>query len=160
MIGGVCINTGTVPSKTLREAVLYLTGLNMRDLYGQSYRVKEDITIQDLLSRTQHVIGREIEIVRSQLVRNGIRLHHGTGRFLDAHTIAVRPHDSDNDTRLTADKIVIATGTRPARPPEVEFDGQQVVDSDGILDLEKIPQSMVVVGAGVIGVEYASMFAA
>jgi NAD(P) transhydrogenase len=160
MLGGVCINTGTVPSKTLREAVLYLTGLNMRDLYGQSYRVKEDITIQDLLSRTQHVIGREIEIVRSQLVRNGIRLHHGTGRFLDAHTIAVRPHDSDNDTRLTADKIVIATGTRPARPPEVEFDGQQVVDSDGILDLEKIPQSMVVVGAGVIGVEYASMFAA
>jgi NAD(P) transhydrogenase len=74
MIGGVCINTGTIPSKTLREAVLYLTGLNMRDLYGQNYRVKDDITIQDLLSRTQHVIGREIEIVRSQLMRNHVTL--------------------------------------------------------------------------------------
>ncbi len=160
MLGGVCINTGTVPSKTLREAVLYLTGLNMRDLYGQSYRVKEDITIQDLLSRTQHVIGREIEIVRSQLFRNGIRLVHGTGRFLDPHTIAVRPHDSDEDKRLTASKVVIATGTRPARPPQVAFDGQRIVDSDGILELEQVPGSMVVVGAGVIGVEYASMFAA
>ena len=161
MLGGVCINTGTVPSKTLREAVLYLTGLNMRDLYGQSYRVKEDITIQDLLSRTQHVIGREIEIVRSQLFRNGIRLVHGTGRFLDPHTVAVRPHDSDKDKRLTAGKIVIATGTRPARPPQVAFDGQR----DRRLGRHprassRCRASMVVVGAGVIGVEYASMFAA
>jgi NAD(P) transhydrogenase len=160
MLGGVCINTGTVPSKTLREAVLYLTGLNMRDLYGQSYRVKDDITIQDLLSRTQHVIGREIEIIRSQLFRNGVQLVHGTGRFLDDHTVAVRPHDSDVDRVVRAEKIVVATGTRPARPPEVAFDGQQIVDSDGILELEKVPASMVVVGAGVIGVEYASMFAA
>jgi NAD(P) transhydrogenase len=160
MLGGVCINTGTVPSKTLREAVLYLTGLNMRDLYGQSYRVKADITIQDLLSRTQHVIGREVEVVRSQLFRNGVHLVHGTGRFLDPHTIAVRPHDSDVDTRITAGRVVIATGTRPARPPEVAFDGQRIVDSDGILNLEEVPASMVVVGAGVIGVEYASMFAA
>jgi NAD(P) transhydrogenase len=160
MLGGVCINTGTVPSKTLREAVLYLTGLNMRDLYGQSYRVKDDITIQDLLSRTQHVIGREIEIIRSQLFRNGVQLVQGTGRFLDEHTVAVRAHDSDVDRKLTAAKVVVATGTRPARPPQVAFDGQQIVDSDGILELEQVPASMVVVGAGVIGVEYASMFAA
>jgi NAD(P) transhydrogenase len=160
MLGGVCINTGTIPSKTLREAVLYLTGLNMRDLYGQSYRVKDDITIQDLLSRTQHVIGREIEIIRSQLFRNGVQLIHGTGRFTGDHNIAVRPHDSDIDRQVTASKIVIATGTRPARPPEVAFDGQRIVDSDGILALEQVPASMVVVGAGVIGVEYASMFAA
>ena len=160
MLGGVCINTGTVPSKTLREAVLYLTGLNMRDLYGQSYRVKEDITIQDLLARTQHVIGREIEIVRSQLFRNGVQLIHGTGRFLDPHTVAVRPHDSDADRKVSAARIVVATGTRPARPAEVAFDGQRIVDSDGILELERVPGSMVVVGAGVIGVEYASMFAA
>lgn len=160
MLGGVCINTGTVPSKTLREAVIYLTGLNMRDLYGQSYRVKEDITIQDLLARTQHVIGREIEIIRSQLFRNGVQLIHGTGRFVDDHTIAVRAHDSDTERRIRADRIVIATGTRPARPSHVEFDGQRIVDSDGILELERVPTSMVVVGAGVIGVEYASMFAA
>jgi NAD(P) transhydrogenase len=160
MIGGVCINTGTIPSKTLREAVIYLTGLNMRDLYGQNYRVKDDITIQDLLSRTQHVIGREIEIVRSQLMRNHVALLQGTGRFLDPHTVSVAPSDGSADKVVTAEKFVIATGTRPARPAEVAFDGQRIVDSDGILGLEAVPASMVVVGAGVIGVEYASMFAA
>ena len=160
MMGGVCINTGTIPSKTLREAVLYLTGLNMRDLYGQNYRVKEDITVPDLLARTTHVIGRETEIIRSQLFRNRVELLHGTGRFLDDHTVAVRSHETDTDSRVTADKIVIAVGTRPARPPSVDFDGKRVVDSDGILDMSEVPRTMVVVGAGVIGIEYASMFAA
>ncbi len=160
MIGGVCINTGTIPSKTLREAVVYLTGLNMRDLYGQNYRVKDDITIQDLLSRTQHVIGREIEIVRSQLMRNHVALLQGTGRFVDPHTVAIAAADGSGERTVTAEKFVIATGTRPARPAEVEFDGQRIVDSDGILSLEAVPASMLVVGAGVIGVEYASMFAA
>jgi NAD(P) transhydrogenase len=160
MVGGVCINTGTIPSKTLREAVLYLTGLNMRELYGQNYRVKDDITVQDLLSRTQHVIGREIEIVRSQLFRNGVDLIHGTARFLDAKTVAVRPHDSDRDLSLTADAIVIAVGSQPARPADVAFDEIRIVDSDGILHMENVPRTMVVVGAGVIGIEYASMFAA
>ncbi|HEY0805673.1 MAG TPA: FAD-dependent oxidoreductase, partial [Pseudonocardiaceae bacterium] len=89
MIGGVCINTGTIPSKTLREAVLYLTGLNQREMYGASYRVKEDITVADLLSRTQHVIGREIEVIRSQLSRNRVALLPGMGRFVDEHTIDV-----------------------------------------------------------------------
>src|SRR3954447_7312731 len=89
MIGGVCINTGTIPSKTLREAVLYLTGLNQREMYGQSYRVKEDITVGDLGARTQHVIGREIEVIRSQLARNRVRLLQGTGRFTDPHTVAL-----------------------------------------------------------------------
>ena len=159
MIGGVCINTGTIPSKTLREAVIYLTGLNMRDLYGQNYRVKDDITIQDLLSRTQHVIGREIEIIRSQLMRNHVTLLQGTGRFVDPHTVAVTTFEGA-ERLVTAEKFVIATGTRPARPDHVAFDGQRIVDSDGILGLEAVPASMVVVGAGVIGVEYASMFAA
>ena len=159
MVGGVCINTGTIPSKTLREAVLYLTGLNMRDLYGQNYRVKEDITVQDLLARTQHVIGREIEVIRSQLFRNGVDLHHGTARFVDPHTVAVRT-DQDGERLLRGERIVIATGTRPARPATVEFDDVRVLDSDGILRLEAIPRSLVVVGAGVIGIEYASMFAA
>jgi NAD(P) transhydrogenase len=160
MVGGVCINTGTIPSKTLREAVLYLTGMNMRELYGQNYRVKDDITVQDLLARTQHVIGREIEIVRSQLFRNGVDLVHGTGRFLDPKTVAVRPHDEEHDVALTADAIVVAVGSRPARPSNVDFDGRRIVDSDGILQMDQIPRTMVVVGAGVIGIEYASMFAA
>lgn len=158
MIGGVCVNTGTIPSKTLREAVLYLTGLSMRELYGQSYRVKHEITVQDLLARTQHVIGREIEVVRAQLFRNHVDLVVGTARFVDPHTVAV---DGPGEHRqITAANVVVATGTTPARPAHVEFDEGRVVDSDGILTLERIPDSMVVVGAGVIGIEYASMFAA
>ena len=159
MVGGVCINTGTIPSKTLREAVLYLTGLNQRDLYGMNYRVKQDITVSDLLSRTQHVIGREIEVVRSQVSRNGIDLLQGTGTFVDEHTVVIRS-EHDSERLVTAEKIVIAVGTLPAHPPTVAFDDVRILDSDGILHLDRIPRSMVVVGAGVIGIEYASMFAA
>jgi NAD(P) transhydrogenase len=159
MIGGVCINTGTIPSKTLREAVLYLTGLNQRELYGQSYRVKEDITVADLSARTQHVIGREIEVVRSQLSRNRITLFNGSGRFDDGNTIMI-DDGQGRESHVTADKIVIATGTKPARPASVDFDDRTILDSDGIINLEQVPHSMVVVGAGVIGIEYASMFAA
>lgn len=158
MVGGVCINTGTIPSKTLREAVLYLTGLNMRELYGQNYRVKDDITVTDLLSRTQHVVGREIEVIRGQLFRNGIDLLHGTAHFLDPHQVAVR--GDHGERAVSAGHVVIATGTRPARPASVEFDDERILDSDGILKLGQIPRSLVVVGAGVIGIEYASMFAA
>jgi NAD(P) transhydrogenase len=158
MVGGVCINTGTIPSKTLREAVLYLTGMNQREMYGLNYRVKQDITLEDLLARTQHVIGREVEVIRSQLSRNGVDLIHGTGRFVDDHTIAIQ--SDHGERRVTAQFIVIATGTNPARPNSVEFDGKKVLDSDGILHLDELPRSLVVVGAGVIGIEYASMFAA
>ncbi|PQM47231.1 putative soluble pyridine nucleotide transhydrogenase [Mycobacterium talmoniae] len=160
MVGGVCVNTGTIPSKTLREAVLYLTGMSQRELYGASYRVKDRITPADLLARTQHVITKEIDVVRNQLMRNRIDLVLGHGRFVDPHTILVEEHGSSDKTTLTGDYIVIATGTRPARPAGVEFDEERVLDSDGILDLKSIPASMVVVGAGVIGIEYASMFAA
>jgi NAD(P) transhydrogenase len=159
MIGGVCINTGTIPSKTLREAVLYLTGLNQREMYGQSYRLKDDITVADLGARTQHVIGREIDVIRSQLARNRVRLLSGTGRFADAHTITV-DDESGREQKVTADKIIIAAGTQPARPSTVDFDDRTIIDSDGVINLEKVPQSMVVVGAGVIGIEYVSMFAA
>ncbi|MFG1810532.1 Si-specific NAD(P)(+) transhydrogenase [Streptomyces sp. NPDC049040] len=158
-LGGVSLHTGTIPSKTLREAVLYLTGLNQRDLYGQSYRLKEDITVADLTARTQHVVGREVDVVRNQLSRNRITLLDGTGRFLDEHTVAVTDAGGQ-DRVLTADHIVIATGTRPARPSTVEFDDRTVMDSDSVLDVERVPRSMVIVGAGVIGMEYASMFAA
>jgi NAD(P) transhydrogenase len=159
MVGGVCINTGTIPSKTLREAVLYLTGMNQREMYGQAYRLKDEITVSDLSARTNHVIGREIDVIRSQLSRNRVALIPGTAAFVDPHTMEV------NDERgirqlVTADNIVIAVGTRPARPDTVDFDGQTIVDSDQILSMERVPSSMVVVGAGVIGIEYASMFAA
>ncbi|CAG7122956.1 Si-specific NAD(P)(+) transhydrogenase [Mycobacterium avium subsp. paratuberculosis] len=160
MLGGVCVNTGTIPSKTLREAVLYLTGMSQRELYGASYRVKEKITPADLLARTQHVIGKEIDVVRNQLMRNRIDLLIGHGRFVDPHTIEVEDPSRREKITISGKYVVIATGTRPARPSGVEFDEDRVLDSDGILDLKSLPTSMVVVGAGVIGIEYASMFAA
>ena len=160
MLGGVCVNTGTIPSKTLREAVLYLTGMNQRELYGASYRVKENITPADLLARTQHVITKEIEVVRSQLLRNRVELLVGVGSFVDEHTILVEDSSRGDKMTITARFVVIATGTLPARPAGVSFDSHRVLDSDGILDLTSIPTTMVVVGAGVIGIEYASMFAA
>lgn len=153
MLGGVCVNTGTIPSKTLREAVLYLTGMNQRELYGASYRVKDRITPADLLARTQHVIGKEVDVVRNQLMRNRVDLIVGHGRFIDPHTILVEDQARREKTTVTGDYIIIATGTRPARPSGVEFDEERVLDSDGILDLKSLPSSMVVVGAGVIGIE-------
>ncbi len=161
MLGGVCLNTGTIPSKTLREAVLYLTGLDQREMYGQSYRVKDNITIADLTARTRHVVGREIDVVRSQLTRNRVTILTGTASFVDANVIEVDEGDGDGRMRkISAEKIVIATGTRPARPESVAFDERNIIDSDGILNLERVPRTMVVAGAGVIGIEYVSMFAA
>jgi NAD(P) transhydrogenase len=160
MLGGVCTNTGTIPSKTLREAVIYLTGITQRELYGASYRVKENITPADLLARTQHVIGKEQEVVRSQLLRNRIELYTGHGRFIDEHTVLVEDQHGGERVAVSGRFIVIATGTKPAQPQDVEFDEERVLDSDGILNLKFVPASMVVVGAGVIGIEYASMFAA
>jgi NAD(P) transhydrogenase len=159
MIGGVCINTGTIPSKTLREAVLYVTGLAQREFYGQSYRLKDEVAVSDLLTRTHHVVGREIDVIRSQLARNHVQLLIGTGRFEDEHTVSVLADDG-TDRKVTADKVIIAVGTRPARPATVQFDGRTIVDSDQILCMDRLPATMVVVGAGVIGIEYASMFAA
>jgi NAD(P) transhydrogenase len=158
VVGGVCVNTGTIPSKSLREAVLYLTGLSQRDLYGQSYRVKEDITMEDLSRRSRHVVEREREVVRDQLSRNRVVLLQGSAQFVDPHTVSVR--HGQGEQRVTAEKIVIAVGTRPARPASVAFDDVHVFDSDGILALKHVPRTLVVVGAGVIGIEYASIFAA
>ncbi len=160
MMGGVCVNTGTIPSKTLREAVLYLTGFAQRDMYGASYRVKSDISIADLLSRTAHVVGREVEVIRNQLLRNHIDILGGTARFQDPHTVVVAGETRGDHNTVTAENIVIATGTKPARPAEVAFDDERVLDSDAILQMQHVPRSLVVVGAGVIGIEYASMFAA
>jgi NAD(P) transhydrogenase len=122
--------------------------------------VKSEITIADLLARCAHVVGREIEVIRSQLLRNHVDILGGTARFVDDHTVAVQGERRGDNTIVSAEKIVVATGTRPARPSEVEFDDDHVIDSDAILRIQRIPGSLVVVGAGVIGIEYASMFAA
>jgi NAD(P) transhydrogenase len=156
-IGGVSVNLGTIPSKTLREAVVYLTGLSQRAMYGESYRVKEEITVEDLELRTRHVVEREIDIVRNQLARNHVHVVSGIARFVDPHTVAI---SGTEERRISAEKIVIATGTRPHRPDAVEFDDKTILDSDGLLLMNQIPRSLVVVGAGIIGIEYASMFAA
>jgi NAD(P) transhydrogenase len=159
MMGGVCVNTGTIPSKTLREAILYLTGAGQREIYGQSYRVKDDITVADLTARITHVVSRENDVVRNQLTRNRVTIITGMGYFVGPHTVEVDDLGG-RTSKVTADKVVIATGTKPARPSSVAFDDRTIIDSDGIIHLEKVPRSMVVVGAGVIGMEYASMFAA
>ena len=159
-LGGVSVNTGTIPSKTIREAVMYLTGLGQRGIYGQDYRVKDEIDIADLAMRTRQVVERERSVIRDQLVRNHVALFEGTASFASPHEIRVAD-GGGGERRLTADKIVIATGSEPAHPPDVAFDGRTILDSDDIvLRLEKIPQTLVVVGAGVIGIEFASMFAA
>jgi NAD(P) transhydrogenase len=156
-VGGVCINTGTVPSKTLREAVLDLSGLRQRVLYGDAYRAKRDITAQDLLFRCDSVIAREREVVRSQLQRNGIRLIEGTARFTGPHDVAV--DDGANTYALRGDNIVVAVGTTPGVPDGVTIDHQKVLSSDDILCLPRLPRALTVVGAGIIGLEYATMFA-
>ncbi|MFQ5701262.1 MAG: Si-specific NAD(P)(+) transhydrogenase, partial [Acidobacteriota bacterium] len=158
VVGGVCINTGTIPSKTFREAVLYLTGFSQRHIYGASYRVKKQITMEDLLVRCEYVIRREVDIIRDQMQRNGIILIPGEARFLDPHRLEVR--GAQETVQVAADKIVIATGTYPATPEGADVDGQTIITSDMILGLRKLPRRMTVVGAGVIGTEYASMFAA
>jgi NAD(P) transhydrogenase len=159
MLGGVCVNTGTIPSKTLREAILYLTGVDQREIYGQSYRVKDDITVGDLTARTRHVVSRENDVVRNQLARNHVMIIGGLAYFVGPHAVEV-DDGAGRIRKVTAEKIVIATGTRPARPSSVAFDEKTIIDSDGMNHLDNVPRSMVVVGAGVIGMEYASMFAA
>jgi NAD(P) transhydrogenase len=157
-LGGVSVNRGTIPSKTLREAVMYLTGISQRAVYGESYRLKEEITVEDLGLRTRQVVEREIDIVRNQLARNHVHVVSGAARFVDPHTVALS--GEGDERRLSAEKIVIATGTRPYRPRAVEFDNKTILDSDGLLLLDHVPASVLVVGAGIIGIEYASMFAA
>jgi NAD(P) transhydrogenase len=158
MVGGVCIHTGTIPSKTLREAILYLSGFRERSFYGRDYSVKQDISISDLAFRVQTVLAREVEIIRAQLKRNRVELVPGTARFLDAHALEVQ--GVAGTTRLLAEHVLIACGTRPAHSPTVPLDGRRVIDSDQLMQAERFPRELVVVGAGVIGLEYASMITA
>lgn len=155
VVGGVCINTGTIPSKSLREAVLYLSGFRQRSLYGASYRLKKTITIEDLITRTNHVITSQIQTVRDQMARNRVEMLAGSASFLDPHRIQIE-HPAGS-MEHSADFILIAAGTEPARPAEVPFDDRTIIDTDGLLALTRIPDSMVIVGGGVIGTEYASI---
>ncbi len=158
VVGGVCVNTGTIPSKTFREALLYLTGYRQRAIYGESYTLKEDLEMKDLLFRCQHVVKQQIHVIRQQMRRNGVTILSGTASFRNPHEVEVRGHRGL--TRVRSKYFVIATGSEPAAPADVAVDGATVVTADEILNLESLPRSMTVVGAGVIGLEYASMFGA
>jgi NAD(P) transhydrogenase len=155
-LGGVCMNTGTIPSKTLREAVLYLSGVHQRGFYGVSYRVKPQITMQDLMFRCHQVIQREVDVYRAQFGRNGVDVLAGHAAFEDPHTIRVTGGTGEGLFR--SERFVIATGTTPVLARGVPTDHAAVIDSDGLFRLTSIPRSMIVVGGGVIGVEYACMF--
>ncbi len=158
-VGGVSVHTGTIPSKTLRETVLNLTGWRERGFYGRAYRVKKDLGPQDLLARLHKTLDHEVDVLEHQFARNGVKIRAGGARFLTPHRIEITD-PSGVRTEHSADKVMIAVGTRPYRPPDVPFDGQNILDSDEILDLARLPRSLTVVGAGVIGVEYATIFSA
>ena len=158
VLGGAAINTGTIPSKALREAVLHLTGLGKSGLFGELSRVKRNITIADLIYVSQQVIHHELALIRNQLDRNGVELIWGAARFHDENVLYV--DHGETFEMISAEVIVIATGTRPARPSSVPFDDRTVFTSDGLLKLDHLPKTMIVVGGGVVGTEYACMLAA
>src|SRR6202171_3331236 len=157
-VGGTCINTGTIPSKTMREAVLHLSGYNYQNIYGMNYRVKERITMADLAFRVQHVIKTEIDVTEAQLSRNNIEMLVGVASFED--TTHVKVTNSKGATVYEAPSILIATGTKPAASAKVPINGRSIINSDLVLDLPSLPKTLIVVGGGVIGVEYTCMFSA
>jgi len=157
-VGGVSVHTGTIPSKTLRETVLNLSGWRERGFYGMAYRAKQNITAADLLKRLHMTLDHEVEVLQHQFARNGVETIHGAACFLDPHTVAV--DGAEGKAIYTADKFLVGVGTRPYRPDHIGFDGMNILDSDEILDLDRLPRQLVVVGASVIGVEYASIFSA
>ena len=160
LLGGVCINTGTIPSKTLREAALHLSGYREHSLYGASYTVKQNITMADLLYRTDHVIQHELDIVRHQLQRNRVELVLAEASFVDSNTVRLKYVDGRGWRDVSAAHVVIATGTRTTKSDHIPFDGKRIFISDDLLQLDHLPRTLTVVGAGVIGLEYASIFAA
>jgi NAD(P) transhydrogenase len=158
VVGGACINTGTIPSKTMREAVLHLSGYNYKSIYGMNYRVKERITMADLAFRVQHVIKTEIDVTDAQLSRNNVEMLTGTASFEDPTHIRVT--NSRGSTVYEARNVLIATGTKPATSPKVPINGTTIVNSDLVMNLKELPKTMIIVGGGVIGVEYCCMFSA
>ncbi|MCJ8239295.1 Si-specific NAD(P)(+) transhydrogenase [Peteryoungia algae] len=158
-VGGVSVHTGTIPSKTLRETALNLTGWRERGFYGRSYRVKQEINADDLRRRLLITLDHEVEVLEHQFSRNRVQQMRGTARFLDAHTIEVSKEDGEV-LQVQAKSVLLAVGTRPFKPSHIPFDGSSIIDSDEILEIKELPRSMIVIGAGVIGIEYATIFSA
>ncbi|MEA3245405.1 MAG: Si-specific NAD(P)(+) transhydrogenase [Gemmatimonadota bacterium] len=156
--GGAAVNTGTIPSKTLRETALYFSGLRQRGLYGVEYHVKSDITISDFMYRERSVVEASWELIDENFTRHGITVVQGSARVVDGHTVDVTRYTETR--RLTADVILVATGSHPLRPADIPFDGEVVLDSDDVLRLQAIPSRLIVIGGGVIGCEYAGIFGA
>ncbi len=158
-LGGAGINTGTLPSKTLRETALYFSGLQQRGLYGIDYSLKEGLTVGDFMHRQHVVAENEREIVRANLERHHIEVITGEASLHDSHTVHVELPDG-GERHLSTQYILIATGSSPHRPPNIPFDDQYIYDSDSILRMNRIPKTMAVIGGGVVGSEYASVFTA
>jgi NAD(P) transhydrogenase len=160
VVGGICANIGTIPSKTMREAVLYLSGYREHAIYGESYKVKDKITLQDLLLRVDPVVRHEIDVLRHQLLRNRVELICAEASFHDSHTLILNFGVGKGMRVVTTDKVVVAVGTEATRDQNMPLDGKCVYSSDDILQMEDLPHTLMVIGAGVIGCEYASIFAA
>jgi len=158
MMGGVCVHTGTIPSKSVREAIFQLTGIAVRTFYGNNYRGNGDVSMQDLSFRVRSIVAHETEVIRSQLKRNGIAVFQGSAQFADPHTVEVQ--GEGGKITLRGENILIACGTRPAHSSDIPFDGKRIVDSDEFTAIDTLPKEIIVVGAGVIGLEYASFMAA
>ena len=158
MMGGVCVHTGTIPSKSVREAIFQLTGSAVKSFYGNAYRGNGDISVKDLAFRVQSVVARETDVIRAQLKRNGVCIYQGMAHFLDPHTVEIQG-ESDK-TVIRGEHVLIACGTRPAGNTDIPFDGKRVFDTDQINGLQGLPRELIVVGAGVVGLEYTSFMAA
>jgi len=158
-VGGAVVNTGTLPSKTLRETALYLSGLRQRDLYGLGYTFNREVTVEDLFHRRRMVERSHLDLVQENIARHRIDLIEGQARLVDAHTVDVATPAGER-LRLGGEYLLVATGSRPVRPADVPFDDDRVFDTDSVLALRRIPRSMIVIGAGVIGCEYTTLFAA
>jgi NAD(P) transhydrogenase len=158
-LGGVSVHTGTIPSKTLRETVLNLSGWRERGFYGQGYRVKKSIAADDLMSRLQKTLDHEVEVLQHQFLRNGVTHASALAKFTGPNTVLLTAESGEEST-VEFKNALIAVGTRPYRPPHVPFDGECVLDSDEMLEIKALPRSLTVVGGGVIGVEYATIFSA
>jgi NAD(P) transhydrogenase len=158
MMGGVCVHTGTIPSKSVREAIFQLTGIAVRTFYGSNYRGNGDVSVLDLASRVTNIVSRETEVIRAQLRRNGVAVYQGLAHFADANSIEV--NGESEKVTLRGEHILVACGTRPARSSDIPFDGKRIIDTDEFTCIGSLPREIVVVGAGVVGLEYASFMAA
>lgn len=158
-VGGVSVHTGTIPSKTLRETALNLSGWRERGFYGRSYRVKQDLSADDLRARLDMTLAHEVEVLEHQFARNQVTTLRGEAKFTGEKTIQVLGEEGETFT-FEGEKFLLAVGTIPFRPKDIPFDGVSILDSDEILELAELPKSMTVIGAGVIGIEYATIFSA